>query len=86
VAIRYVSALSSGAVAWPGTTLDPGTFEQLTRLELLALTAKLCNSKRRAMQVAVHSRSLGEVWDMIRLINDLADVADDLDRSLMSCS
>lgn len=86
MAIRYVSALHSGAVAWPGTTLAPGTFEQLTRLELLALTAKMCNSKRRALQVAVHSRSLAEIWDMIRLMNDLADLADDLDQSLVTRS
>jgi hypothetical protein len=31
----------------------------------------------------VQSRSIEQVWDMIRIINDLADVADDVDRELV---
>jgi hypothetical protein len=73
----------AGRIPWPGTLAPPwGPFGQLTRLELLALTSKLCRAKRRALHVALHSRSLPEILDMIRLINDLADVADDLSRTL----
>jgi hypothetical protein len=82
VAIRGSWTLGSGRVPWPGTLAPPwGPFGQLTWLEQRVLTSKLCSAKHRALHVALHSRSLPEIWDMIRLINDLADVADDLSRT-----
>ena len=75
--------LSSGRVPWPGTLAPPqGPFGQLTWLELRILTWKLRSAKRRALHVAAHSGSLPQIWDMIRLINDLAGVTDDLIRTL----
>ena len=58
------------------------TFGQLTWPELLILDWKLRHGKRRALQVAAHSGSLHQIWDMIRLINELADGADDVNRAL----
>jgi hypothetical protein len=57
-------------------------FEQLTLPEMAILVSKLRGGKRRALRVARKSRSLHEIWDMIRLINDLADVTDDVNRAL----
>jgi hypothetical protein len=56
---------------------------QLTWPELLMLGTKLSRARRRSFQAAVQSRSIEQVWDMIRIINDLADVADDVDRELV---
>jgi hypothetical protein len=55
---------------------------QLSGSELLILETKLSRAKRRALQAATHSGSVPEIWDMIRIINDLTEVADDVDRVL----
>jgi hypothetical protein len=60
----------------------PCTFGQLTQLELLVLSTKLRAGKRRALQAAMRSRSMPEIWDMIRLSNDLADLTEDINRAL----
>jgi hypothetical protein len=65
-----------------GTDTMPPAFDQLTMPQMAILVSKLCEGKRQALHVARQSRSLHEIWDMIRLINDLADVADDVSRAL----
>jgi len=55
---------------------------ELTWPELLILETKLSRARRRAFQAALHSGSLPQVWDMIRIMNDLVDVTDDVDREL----
>jgi hypothetical protein len=55
---------------------------QLSWPELLILDTKLCRARQRAFRAAVRSGSLQQIWDMIRIINDLADVAEDVDREL----
>ncbi len=60
----------------------PGTFEELSRLELLVLSAKLQNGSGRARQVALRSRSFPEIWAMIRLSNHLSDLGQDINQVL----
>ena len=62
--------------------LPPGTFEGLSRLELLVLSAKLRNGSCRARQAALRSRSFPEIWAMIRLSNHLADLGQDVNHVL----
>jgi hypothetical protein len=45
----------------------PGTFDQLTMLELTALSARLRRGRSRARQAALRSRSPLEIWDFVRL-------------------
>jgi hypothetical protein len=58
----------------------PATLGQLTWPELLILGMKLGQARQRAFRAALHARTLEQVWSMIRVINDLADLADDVDR------
>lgn len=60
----------------------PRTFEQLTTLELLVLSAKLRGGVRRARRAALRCRSPRQVWTMITLSNSLADLGDDVNRAL----
>ena len=60
----------------------PCTFEQLAYLELLVLSSKLRTGKRRALRAAMRSRSMAEIWDMIRISNDLTDLGEDVGRAL----
>lgn len=60
----------------------PGTFEELSRLELLVLSAKLQNGSCRARQAALRSRSFPEIWAMIRLSNHLSDLGQDVNQVL----
>jgi hypothetical protein len=55
---------------------------QLTWPELLILGTKLGRARRQAFQAAIHAASLRQVRDMIRIINDLTDLTDDVDREL----
>jgi hypothetical protein len=55
---------------------------QLTWQELLLLGMKLRRAKRQAFRAALRSGSLPQAWDMIRIINDLADLAHDVDQQL----
>jgi hypothetical protein len=55
---------------------------QLSWPELLILNEKMRRAKRQASQAALGAGSLQEVWDMIRITNDLVDVADDVQRAL----
>jgi len=68
------------SASWPDTI--PDRFDQLTWREMVVLASKLRAGQRRALKVARHSRSLHEIWDMIRLINELTGVADDVNRAL----
>jgi hypothetical protein len=65
--------------AWtaPGE-MAPGTFEGLSRLELLVLLTKLRSGSSRARRAALHSRSVPEGWAMFRLSGHLADLGDDV--------
>jgi len=56
---------------------------QLTWSELLILDTMLRRARRRAFRAAAHSGSLRQAWDLIKIVNDLADVADDVDRELL---
>jgi hypothetical protein len=49
------------------TRQAPGTFDQLTMLELTALSATLRRGRSRARQAALRSRSPLEIWDFVRL-------------------
>ncbi len=60
----------------------PDTFEELSRLELLVLSAKLQNGSCRARQAALRSRSFPEIWAMIRLSNHLSDLGQDVNQAL----
>lgn len=60
----------------------PGTFEGLSKLELLVLSAKLRNGSCRARQAALRSRSFPEIWAMIRLSNHLSDLGQDVNHVL----
>ena len=60
----------------------PGTFEGLSRLELLVLSAKLRNGSHRARQAALRSQSFPEIWAMIRLSNHLSDLGNDVNHVL----
>ena len=53
---------------------------QLSWRELLMLSVKLRRGRRQAFQAAVRAQSLQQIWDMIRIINDLADLADDVEQ------
>jgi hypothetical protein len=55
---------------------------QLTWPELLILGVKLRRGRKQALQAALRAGSLQQVWDMIRIVNDLADLADDVDQEL----
>ena len=69
--------------AWnAGPELAPGTFEPLSRLELLVLSAKLRNGSCRARQAALRSRSFPEIWAMVRLSNHLADLGHEVSHAL----
>jgi hypothetical protein len=62
----------------------PASLGQLTWPELLILGVKLRRGRRQALQAALRVGSLQQVWDMIRIVNDLADLADDVDQELAS--
>jgi hypothetical protein len=49
------------------------------------LWTKLRTGKRRALQAAMRSRSMPEIWEMIRLTNDLTELGDDVNRALARC-
>jgi hypothetical protein len=63
----------------------PCAYKQLTHLELLTLSTKLRAGKRRALQAAMRSRSMPEIWEMIRLTNDLTELGEDVNRALARC-
>jgi len=54
----------------------------LTWSELLVLRMKLGRARRQSSRAALHAGSLQQAWAMIRVSNDLADLADDVDREL----
>jgi len=43
---------------------------------------KLGRARRQSSRAALHAGSLQQAWAMIRVSNDLADLADDVDREL----
>jgi hypothetical protein len=55
----------------------------LTWPELLILRSRVGRARRRALSAAWHARRPREVLDMIRLLGDLADLTDDIDRELV---
>ena len=63
--------------------MAPGTFDGLSRLELLVLSAKLSSGSCRARRAALRSRSFPEVWAMLRLSGQLADLGEDVNRALV---
>jgi hypothetical protein len=72
----------SNSFIWPEPDPLPGTYKQLTQRELLTLSTKLRTGKRRALQAAMRSRSMPEIWEMIRLTNDLTELGEDINRAL----
>lgn len=75
----------SNSFIWRAPDALPCTYTQLTHLELLALSTKLRTGKRRALQAAMRSRSMPEIWEMIRLTNDLTELGEDVNRALARC-
>jgi hypothetical protein len=75
----------SNSFIWPAREALPCAYKQLTHLELLTLSTKLRTGKRRALQVAMRSRSMPEIWEMIRLSNDLTELGEDVSRALARC-
>jgi hypothetical protein len=63
---------------------EPATdlFGPLTRLELLVLAAKLREGRISARRSVLRCRSLPAAWKMIRLINSLADLEDEVNQAL----
>jgi hypothetical protein len=59
-----------------------GLFGPLTRLELLALAAKLREGKITARHSALQCRSLRTAWNMIKLSNSLTDLEDEANQAL----
>ena len=55
----------------------------LTWPELLILRSGAIRARRRALSAAWHARRPREVFDMIRLLADLADLTADIDRELV---
>ena len=68
---------------WTGLgEMAPGTYDGLSRLELLVLLAKLRSGSSRARRAALHSRSVPEGWAMFKLSGHLADLGDDVNLTL----
>ena len=55
----------------------------LTWPELLILRSRSVRARRRTLWAAWHARRPREVFDMIRLLGDLADLTADIDRELV---
>jgi hypothetical protein len=55
---------------------------RLTWPELLVLRTKLGRARQQSVRAALHAGSLQQVRATIRVINDLADLAGDVDREL----
>jgi hypothetical protein len=72
---------------WPPSRPDaaPRPFERLTRLELLVMATKLRDGRRRTVRVALRARSLRDMWGMLGVCNELADLGDDVDAALDRC-
>jgi hypothetical protein len=66
---------------WPRHA--PPYLTVLTWPELLRLRAMALRARRRAIWAAWHARRPRQALDMIRLMGDLADLADDIDRELV---
>jgi hypothetical protein len=62
---------------WPGVSQDP--FQRLTQLERFVLWSKLRSGRRRAVRVALRSRTLHQMWSTIKLVNDLVIVCNEVD-------
>lgn len=62
---------------WPGVSQDP--FQRLTQLERFVLWSKLRSGRRRAVRVALRSRTLRQMWSTIKLVNDLVIVCNEVD-------
>ena len=75
----------SNSFIWRAPDALPCTYKRLTQRELLASSTKLRTGKRRALQAAMRSRSMPEIWEMIRLTNDLTELGDDVNRALARC-
>jgi hypothetical protein len=56
---------------------------QLSSTELLILRAALCRARARSFRAAVASRSLSQMWDMIRNVREVDRLVEDVDGELM---
>jgi hypothetical protein len=64
------------------TRQAPGTFDQLTMLELTALSAGLRRGRSRARQAALRARSPLEIWDFVRLSGLLVNLENEAIQAL----
>jgi hypothetical protein len=55
----------------------------LTWPELMILRSRVGRARRRALSAAWHARRPREVFDMIRLLGDLADLTADIDHEIV---
>ena len=62
---------------WPEISPDP--YHRLTTLERYVLRSKLRSGQRRAVRVALRSRSFRQIWSAIRLINELETLLNEAD-------
>jgi hypothetical protein len=60
----------------------PAILARLTWCELLVLRMTLGRAKRQSLRAVLHAGSLRQARATIPVINDLADLADDVDREL----
>ena len=63
---------------------EAGTFDRLTMLELAALSARLRRGRHRARHAALRSRSLAEIWAMVRLSSLLVSLENEVIQALAS--
>jgi hypothetical protein len=54
----------------------------LTSAELVVLRGALCRARARSARVAVRSRSVSQIWDMIRNVWEVDGLVDDVNSEL----
>ena len=62
-----------------GSTFAVDLYECLTPSERLVLWWKLRHGRRQAVRVALRSRSFRQIWSIVRLINDLVTLENEVD-------
>ncbi len=65
----------------PGTQV-PALFTQLTRPELLVLSAKLASGHSRVRMAGLSARTVADAWGQIRLASLLARLEDEVGQEL----
>lgn len=57
----------------------------MSATELLMLRSRLCRARTRSIRIAVHSRSLSQIRDMIRNIREIDCLVADVHLELAQC-